>query len=219
MALVNGPLFSLGASGQLGKAIVYSKWKGRDYVREYVIPANPKTLAQHLQRGILTALSRWWMGLGTVVGAQGSWDSLAASKQISPFNAFVQDGLNREALNENPYGAAGGTLGTTPAGEATAITGSSPAPGKVALTVDYDGVAAGDLIIVTIGTPSGANTTSHNINRVLTGQASLSGTGSIEFDISDLPFGDFFFGTNALGSNGTLATWAHTATAIDTSGP
>jgi len=53
-AKLKGPLFSLGATQQLGKALVYFGWKGLDVVREYVIPANPKTALQVTQRGYLT---------------------------------------------------------------------------------------------------------------------------------------------------------------------
>jgi len=55
MAKLKGPLFSLGASGQLGKAIVYLPWKGLDLAREYVVPANPKTALQVAHRAFLTA--------------------------------------------------------------------------------------------------------------------------------------------------------------------
>lgn len=54
MAKLKGPLFSLGASQQLGKALVYFPWKGLNCVREYVIPSNPKTALQTTQRGHLT---------------------------------------------------------------------------------------------------------------------------------------------------------------------
>lgn len=53
MAKLKAPLMSLGASGAIGKALVYFGWKGLDCVREYVIPANPKTTAQNTQRGYL----------------------------------------------------------------------------------------------------------------------------------------------------------------------
>lgn len=53
MAKLKGPLMSLGASGAIGKAIVYFGWKGLDVVREYVIPSNPKTSGQTTQRGYL----------------------------------------------------------------------------------------------------------------------------------------------------------------------
>jgi len=54
VAKLKGPLFSLGASQQIGKTLVYFSWKGLNVVREYVIPANPKTTAQTTQRGYLT---------------------------------------------------------------------------------------------------------------------------------------------------------------------
>lgn len=54
MAKLKGPLFSLGASQQLGKTLVFFGWKGLDLVREYVIPANPKTSGQTTQRGYMT---------------------------------------------------------------------------------------------------------------------------------------------------------------------
>ncbi|MBA7658130.1 hypothetical protein ES703_66078 [subsurface metagenome] len=55
MAKLKAPLLSLGASGAIGKSIVFFPWKGIDAVREYVIPANPKTDPQILQRSYLTA--------------------------------------------------------------------------------------------------------------------------------------------------------------------
>jgi len=58
VAKLKGPLFSLGASQQLGKALVFFGWKGLDVVREYVIPSNPKTSGQTTQRGYLTEAIR-----------------------------------------------------------------------------------------------------------------------------------------------------------------
>ena len=51
MAKLKAPLMSLGASGQLGKALVFFGWKGLDVVREYVVPSNPDTTLQGIQRG------------------------------------------------------------------------------------------------------------------------------------------------------------------------
>ena len=55
MGKLKGPLFSLGASGQLAKTLVFFGWKGLNVVREYVITANPKTALQVTQRGYMTA--------------------------------------------------------------------------------------------------------------------------------------------------------------------
>lgn len=47
-------------SGQAGKAGVFAKWKGRQYRRAYVIPANPKTTMQIAVRGFFTnAITTW----------------------------------------------------------------------------------------------------------------------------------------------------------------
>lgn len=54
MAKLKGPLFSLGASGQIGKALVFFPWKGLDVVRQHVVPSNPQTTLQTTQRGYLT---------------------------------------------------------------------------------------------------------------------------------------------------------------------
>lgn len=55
MAKLKAPLLSLGASGAIGRSIVYFPWKGLDCAREYVVPANPNTAAQQTQRGYLKA--------------------------------------------------------------------------------------------------------------------------------------------------------------------
>jgi len=54
VAKLKAPLLSLGASGAIGKSIVYFPWKGLDCAREYVIPANPKSDPQVAQRAHLT---------------------------------------------------------------------------------------------------------------------------------------------------------------------
>lgn len=55
MAKLKAPLLSLGASGAIGKTMVFFGWKGLDVVREYVIPTNPKSTKQVTQRNLLTA--------------------------------------------------------------------------------------------------------------------------------------------------------------------
>ena len=55
MAKLTAPLLSFGASGQLGKTLVFFPWKGVKAVRTYVIPANPNTAGQDAQRGYMEA--------------------------------------------------------------------------------------------------------------------------------------------------------------------
>lgn len=78
MAKLKAPLMSLGASGQLGKALVFFGWKGLDVVREYVVPSNPKTALQVTQRGYFTA------GVAMVHTAQADADhALVEADQVA----------------------------------------------------------------------------------------------------------------------------------------
>lgn len=60
MARLIAPLLSLGASGQIGNAIVFAEWKGLPYARRYVIPENPQSTAQTEVRNVFTTLSDMW---------------------------------------------------------------------------------------------------------------------------------------------------------------
>lgn len=88
MARTTGPLFSLDASGKVGGALVYSRWKGRSYVRRLVVPANPQSVSQVAMRAMISFLSKQWASLS---GAeQATWEELADAISVSPFNAYVQ---------------------------------------------------------------------------------------------------------------------------------
>lgn len=87
MALVSAPLLSLDAAGKLGGAIVFSKWKGRQYVRSLVKPANPKSGGQIGMRGAFKFLSQNWQNLSAA--NQATWEDRADASVISPFNAFM----------------------------------------------------------------------------------------------------------------------------------
>lgn len=58
MAKVTGPLLSLDASGSVANTMTFSKWKGINYLRQRVVPANPKTAGQKVVRGVLGTLSK-----------------------------------------------------------------------------------------------------------------------------------------------------------------
>ena len=100
MAIVKGPLFSLGASGTVGGAVVYSIWKGRSYVRRHVVPSNPKSAGQLSSRAMVTFLSQYWTLLSTPEKAD--WETRAAVTNISPFNAFLKYNLIRWATDLKP---------------------------------------------------------------------------------------------------------------------
>ena len=117
MASVKGPLFSLDASGTIGGAVVFAKWKGRNYVRRHAVPHNPKSVSQVGTRAMMRFLAQIWDGLSA--GNKTTWETPAAVDNISPFNAFIGYNMTRWGLFKYPsqaYPAAesdtAGTLGT-----------------------------------------------------------------------------------------------------------
>jgi hypothetical protein len=93
MARVTGPLMSIDASGTLADTLTFAKWKGRNYVRERVIPENPKSAEQTGCRMMMSFLAQIWYGL--TAPNKATWDDMAETKQISAFNAFVGENLSR----------------------------------------------------------------------------------------------------------------------------
>jgi len=91
MARVKSPLFSLDASGTIGEAIVYSQWKNRPYVREHVIPFNPKTSTQTNLRAAFTLLVNKWQVLAA--GDKTNWNNFAEQFDMSGFNQFMSRGI------------------------------------------------------------------------------------------------------------------------------
>lgn len=91
MARVSGPLFSMTASGTIGKALTYGKWKGREWVREWFKPENPKKPKQVNVRTALTLLIAAWQGLSENV--QADWDTYADPFNMAGVNKFVSRGM------------------------------------------------------------------------------------------------------------------------------
>jgi hypothetical protein len=92
MAKVTGPLFSLSASGQIAKSLVFMKWKGIDDVRKYVIPANPNSTLQSAQRVILKAGVTEWHGAAYNAADKTAWNLFASiqSNVMSGFNSMIK---------------------------------------------------------------------------------------------------------------------------------
>lgn len=100
MALTTAPLMSLDASGSVAKTIVFSKWKGRNYVRQHVTPSNPRTPSQYAQRAMMAFLSKAWNDLSA--GDKATWQSLASISKVSTFNAFVKYNLQLWTQGQTP---------------------------------------------------------------------------------------------------------------------
>jgi len=91
MVKVNGPLMSMDASGTLADAVTFSKWRGRNYVRERVIPSNPETGAQVGRRAMFRFLTQNWDAI--LVGDKATWQDLADQIVASKFNAYLKQNM------------------------------------------------------------------------------------------------------------------------------
>lgn len=142
----------------LGKAgsVVFSKWKGRAYVRSLVTPANPQSNDQTFMRGYLRKVVAWWHDIPVVV--QDACKAVAAFTDVTGFNLFTQ--RNAEDLSYAP-----GTWPDPPATRADPIARimplSSPVnpvdsvvataqvnAGEITVTWDQGAAVTGDLIYI-----------------------------------------------------------------------
>jgi len=92
MAKVTGPLLSLDAAGTIAGVQTYAKWRGINYVRQRVTPANPKSTAQVLTRDIFRNLETRWKQAGPI--ARSPWDRFATGQKFVGRNAYMGKNLN-----------------------------------------------------------------------------------------------------------------------------
>lgn len=78
------------AAGKVA-GLVFSRWKGRNYIRKLVTPANPQSAAQTEQRDAMARCVELWRSLRQVVKDQ--LDQFATGIRMSGYNWFV--GQNR----------------------------------------------------------------------------------------------------------------------------
>lgn len=134
MVRLKAPLFSLEASGTLGKSVVFAKWKGRDYARRHAIPANPKSGLQTGIRAVFGFCAAHWQIMNVAYSA--TWEIIAANRDLTGLNAYIADAVDLARRNrgwrDNAYGQADGTVNAPTNGVATAqpntlvVTWSAP---------------------------------------------------------------------------------------------
>jgi len=91
MAKWKSPIMS-DIRNKLGDSVVFSIWKGRNYFRSYVIPANPRTNAQKANRAVLSELVKRWQAIINTAGKKAAWNAEALPYLISGFNLFMKFG-------------------------------------------------------------------------------------------------------------------------------
>jgi len=124
LAKTTAPLLSFGASGQIAKSMVMSKWRGRPYARRHVTPANPQTAEQSLTRDTFSWLQAVWKVAPVEVTAP--WLVYSNGKVLTDRNAFTKFNLSnlREAVDLTDMLFSPGALGGLPPASITVTPGN-----------------------------------------------------------------------------------------------
>jgi hypothetical protein len=137
MARTTAPLLSFGARGAIGKTMVASSWRGVKYMRQHVIPANPRTTAQQAVRSVFALLREMWK-LAPAIQAE-PWNAFAKGRPFTGMNKFVGENvrvLNGETVMDNFIGSPGAGGGLPPTsvvladatGQIISATFTNPSP-------------------------------------------------------------------------------------------
>lgn len=92
MSKVNAPLLSFSAAGQIAKTQVYAAWKGRPYVRRYVVPSNPQSAGQTLTRNTFAWLNNVWKYMDA--DAQAAWTLYGSNNRFTNRNGWLKQNVS-----------------------------------------------------------------------------------------------------------------------------
>lgn len=150
MPKTTAPLLSFDARGQIAKTQVYSSWRGRSYVRRYVIPSNPQSAEQTVTRNAFSFLQAVYKLAPPL--ATAPWETYIKGKPLTARNAFTKFNLpvlRGEADLANVVfspGALGGlppiSVVVTPGADQLVVTMSAPSPVPTGWTVQAAVAAA-----------------------------------------------------------------------------
>lgn len=126
MSKSTAPLFGFNAGGQIGKALVYSKWRGVPYVRQYVKPANPRSTKQVEVRNIFSMLNEFWKIAPTEMVAP--WAASAQGRSFTDRNNFQSKNIQL-LYNSTPLTTMATFMGSPGAKGGVPPTGLALTPG------------------------------------------------------------------------------------------
>jgi hypothetical protein len=188
--------------------MTYAGWKGRNYVRQRVIPTNPRSASQTGVRSMFRFLAQAWSGL--LAAEQGDYDAQAEALQLSAFNCFMKQNMDRWQLNQGPSK-------NSPAEETSD-----------ALTITTMSLTGGDGNVTVELTPSGGTSiwgyaifrspseiTTPNFTTCIAVIAA-DGANAVEYVDSPLAAGTYHYRAAALNDDGVIGTVKEDATAVVT---
>ena len=93
MAVVTGPLFSISATGTIGKAFTFGIWKGINYVRQWFTPSNPNTqLQQNVRKALSLVIPEY---RAETPANKDAFDAGAQGQGLSGYNLCMKRALNQ----------------------------------------------------------------------------------------------------------------------------
>jgi len=143
MAKTIAPLLSFEGSGQIAKTQVYSVWKGRPYVRRYVIPSNPNTAEQQLTRNTFSWLNNVWKFMSGA--AIEGWQAYANSARITDRNGFIK--INNGPLRQQTTLDDMILSPSAKSGIVAAAVTPTPAAGQITVAMTAPSLPAGWTIV------------------------------------------------------------------------
>jgi hypothetical protein len=102
MARTTGPLFSLAATGTLGKALTFSSVPGKSITKRKPERAISRSRPERAARAKMQFLQRAWAPDVLTNNLAPDWQPLAAQRAIPPYNAFLSDNLERASGSDAP---------------------------------------------------------------------------------------------------------------------
>jgi len=205
MARVTGPLMSFDASGTIASAAVFSKWRGRNYVRRHAVPNNPRTAAQLAARAIVKFLGSEWAGLSAPNKA--TWLAGGDARKISAFNQFISINARnwRDLLAPSKGYPAARALSAAEVDNINAVTSGR----QIKVSGTTDGTA--NVWAVVVG------------RSLLTGEADsiaaavaivLAPAGAWEFVDGPLDPGTYYYQAMAISTDGKISAWFAQVSAV-----
>lgn len=102
--------------------MVFSKWRGINYVRSRVVPSNPNTQAQQDVRNSLARCVDMYQGLQALMKA--AWSYVASGKSYSGYNQMVSENRAKEQASTEITASP-----TTDVGSVTSLTATTGSGG------------------------------------------------------------------------------------------
>lgn len=100
MQLINQ--FGTRFKGTLGHAMTAGTWKGRNYLRGYRKPKNPRRPLQNIQRGHMVEASDFWKDFNRFQKAAYDLATAKIVGEITAYNAMMKQAMN-DAIADEPY--------------------------------------------------------------------------------------------------------------------